>query len=227
MRKGITLAVIGETLGHPSLDAEIAHRIREILAQLEKEDYKLIDAHFPWLDYIVPAYYTLVMAESSSNLARYDGVHYGYRSKIVDDIESVYTRSRTEAFGAEVKRRIMAGNFVLSSGYYDAYYTKAQKVRRIIRDATANIFREADFIVMPCTPGTAFGIGEMNQDPIQMYLQDIFTVHANMTGIPAISLPLGHHSNGMPFGIQICAAPFMEQELLTFSELLMDQFSYL
>jgi aspartyl-tRNA(Asn)/glutamyl-tRNA(Gln) amidotransferase subunit A len=218
------LAVIPETLQHPSLDPEIATRLQFILGELKNEGHPVEEAHFPWLDYIVPAYYTLVIAEASSNLARYDGVHYGYRSKQAVDIGSLVTGSRTEAFGAEVKRRIMVGNFVLSSGYYDAYYTQAQKVRRLIRDATSDIFKMADFIIMPCTPGTAFPIGALSKDPVQMYLQDIFTVHANMAGIPAINLPLGVHSNGMPFGIQVCAPPFHEQKLLSFASRLMTRF---
>jgi aspartyl-tRNA(Asn)/glutamyl-tRNA(Gln) amidotransferase subunit A len=222
-----SLAIISETLGHPSLDPEIANRLRFILGELTKEGHPVEEAHFPWLDYIVPTYYTLVMAEASSNLARYDGVHYGHRTKKAVDIGSLVTGSRTEAFGTEVKRRIMSGNFILSSGYYDAYYTQAQKVRRVIRDATNDIFKKASFMIMPCTPGTAFPIGALSKDPVQMYLQDIFTVHANMAGIPAVSLPLGRHSNGMPFGIQVCAPPFREQELLSFASRLMKQFSVL
>ncbi|MFN8208551.1 MAG: Asp-tRNA(Asn)/Glu-tRNA(Gln) amidotransferase subunit GatA, partial [Bacteroidales bacterium] len=221
------LAIIPEMLHHPSLDPLIARRMMFILEELKKEGHPVEEAHFPWLDYIVPAYYTLVMAEASSNLARYDGVHYGYRSSQAGDIGALVTNSRTEAFGPEVKRRIMLGNFVLSSGYYDAYYTQAQKVRRLIRDATRDIFGKAGLLIMPCTPGTAFPIGSLSKDPVEMYLQDIFTVHANMAGIPAISLPLGRHSNGMPFGIQVCAPWFKEQELLSFASRLMKRFGVL
>ena len=173
------------------------------------------------MDYVVPAYYVLTTAEASSNLARYDGIHYGYRSSEAQDLESIYRKSRTEGFGKEVKRRIMLGTFVLSAGYYDAYYSKAQKVRRLIKEKTENILREYDQILLPTTPGTAPKIGEKIDDPIAMYLEDIFTVQANLTGLPAISLPLGSHSNGLPFGIQLIGKPFEELTLLQNSKTLM------
>ena len=171
---------------------------------------------------MVPTYYVLTTAEASSNYSRYDGVHFGYRSPNAHDIESTYVLSRTEGFGEEVKRRIMLGTFVLSSGYYDAYYTKAMKVRRLIQDKTKEVLTEFDVILGPTTPDTAFKIGENIKDPITMYLQDIFTVHANLSGNPAISLPLGNHSNGMPFGVQVMAKPFAEKELFAFSQELME-----
>ena len=149
---------------------------------------------------------------SSSNLSRFDGVHYGYRSTEAKGVEETYTLSRSEGFGPEVKRRIMAGAFVLSHGYYDAYYTKGQKVRRVLKNRTNEILNNFDFILLPTTPSTAFGINDV-KDPISMYLQDIFTVHANLTGNPAISLPLGKHSNGLPFGVQLMADDFKEKEL--------------
>jgi len=171
---------------------------------------------FPYLDYLVPAYYVLTTAEASSNLSRFDGVHYGHRSTEAKGVEETYTLSRTEGFGPEVKRRIMAGTFVLSHGYYDAYYTKGQKVRRVLKDKTKAIFADHDLLLLPTTPSTAFEAGAVS-DPIQMYLQDIFTVHANLTGNPAISIPLGKHSNGLPFGIQLMADDFQEQLLLSFA----------
>ena len=170
---------------------------------------------------MVPTYYVLTTAEASSNYSRYDGVHFGYRSPNAHDIESTYVLSITEGFGEEVKRRIMLGTFVLSSGYYDAYYTKAMKVRRLIQDKTIEVFNDFDMVLGPTTPDTAFKIGENVKDPITMYLQDIFTVHANLSGNPAISLPLGNHSNGMPFGVQVMAKPFAEKELFAFSQELM------
>jgi aspartyl-tRNA(Asn)/glutamyl-tRNA(Gln) amidotransferase subunit A len=163
----------------------------------------------------------LTTAEASSNLSRYDGVHYGYRSPNATDLESTYKKSRSEGFGKEVKRRIMLGTFVLSSGYYDAYYSKAQKVRRILQDKTKEILSNYDFILLPSTPGTAFEFGQKSADPVAMYLEDIFTVQANLIGVPAISLPLGKHSNGMPFGVQLMANMFEEEKLLAFSNELM------
>ena len=173
------------------------------------------------LEYLVPSYYILTTAEASSNLARYDGVHYGRRSPESTNMDSVYELSRTEGFGPEVKRRIMLGTFVLSAGYYDAYYGKAQKVRRMIFDATRNILKDYDFILTPTTPSTAFGIGEKTGDPVEMYLADIFTVQANITGLPAISLPLGKGADDMPFGFQLIADKFDEAALLSFSRQLM------
>jgi aspartyl-tRNA(Asn)/glutamyl-tRNA(Gln) amidotransferase subunit A len=166
-------------------------------------------------------YYVLTTAEASSNLSRFGGILYGHRSKDTTDIDSAFRKSRTEGFGKEVKRRIMLGTFVLSSGYYDAYYSKAQKVRRVLKNKTEEIFSAHDFIVLPTTPVTAFETGAI-KDPVTMYLQDIFTVQANLTGIPAISIPKGLHSNGLPFGIQVMAPKFKESQLLAFSKYLQD-----
>jgi aspartyl-tRNA(Asn)/glutamyl-tRNA(Gln) amidotransferase subunit A len=162
----------------------------------------------------VPTYYVLTTAEASSNLSRFDGVHYGYRSPNATDLESTYKKSRSEGFGKEVKRRIMLGTFVLSAGYYDAYYGKAQKVRNKIRQKTREILAQHDFIITPSTPGTAFEFGKNSTDPIKMYLEDIFTVQANIVGCPAISVPNGTHSNGLPIGLQIMGRDFEEGNLL-------------
>ena len=169
----------------------------------------------------MPSYYVLTTAEASSNLARFDGVHFGYRSSNAKDLESTYKLSRSEGFGEEVKRRIMLGTFVLSSGYYDAYYTKAQRVRRLIQDRTTALLKDYDFILMPTTPTTAFDIGVKNEDPTIAYLEDIYTVHANLAGMPAISLPLWVSSKKMPIGVQLMGAAFKEADLLNFSKLLM------
>jgi aspartyl-tRNA(Asn)/glutamyl-tRNA(Gln) amidotransferase subunit A len=174
-------------------------------------------------DYIVPAYYILTTAEASSNLSRYDGVRYGYRSaKPSTDLTEFYKHNRSEGFGKEVKRRIMLGTFVLSTGYYDAYFAKAQKVRRKLVEKTELVFSEFDLILMPTSPSVAFKIGEKTDDPIAMYLADIYTVFANLTGIPGISLPLFKHSNGMPFGVQLMAKQFNELSLLQASQRLME-----
>lgn len=211
-------AYFDTALNHPGLDPEIANAIHQKLLELEKNGHTVSAVDFDFLDYIVPAYYVLTTAEASSNLSRYDGVKYGYRTPVpVNDLASLYERTRSEGFGKEVKRRIMLGSFVLSAGYYDAYFTRAQRVRRLLFDQVEDIFRNYDFIIMPTSPVTAFRAGEKTDDPIAMYLADIYTVMANLTGIPAISLPLFRHSNGMPFGLQVMSARFDEVSLLQVS----------
>lgn len=210
-------AVLRETLESEGLDPEIKAQLEKTIEQLKNDGHTIELVDFKLLEYVVPTYYILTTAEASSNLARYDGVHFGYRSKNASDLETTYKKSRTEGFGTEVKRRIMLGTFVLSAGYYDAYYTKAQKVRRLIRDSTIKILTDYDFILLPTAPTTAFAIGEKIDDPIVMYLADIFTVQASLSGLPAISLPLGKHSNGLPFGLQLIANKLEEQKLLNFS----------
>ena len=220
--KKFRFAYFKETLEHPSLDKEIGDGINELIERIKKEGHQVTALSFEYLDYIVPAYYILTTAEASSNLSRYDGVRYGYRSsKASDDLTEFYKHNRSEGFGKEVKRRIMLGTFVLSTGYYDAYFTKAQKVRRKLVEKTELVFSEFDFILMPTSPSVAFKIGEKTDDPIAMYLADIYTVFANLTGIPGISLPLFKHSNGMPFGVQLMAKQFNELSLLDASEQLM------
>lgn len=215
----LKIGIISECLNHPGLDKEVKSFLDKRITALKSAGHEVVELSFPYLDYLVPAYYVLTTAEASSNLARFDGVHYGYRSSNAVGVEQTYINSRSEGFGVEVKRRIMAGTFVLSHEFYDAYYTKAQKVRRILKDKTDEMFKNVDFLLMPTTPSTAF---EMNaiKDNIQMYLQDIFTVHANLTGNPAMSIPLGNHSNGLPFGIQIMTDRFKEGELFEYAEII-------
>ena len=215
------IAYIKDCLGMPGLDEEVKTKTLEIIEKLKAEGHEIKGVDFPYLDYLVPNYYVLTTAEASSNLARYDGVHFGYRSDKAEDVETTYVNSRSEGFGEEVQRRIMMGTFVLSAGYYDAFYTKGLKVRNIIKQKTEAIFNDYDFILLPTTPTPAFGIGENIDDPIAMYLQDIFTVHANLAGIPAVSLPLGEHSNGLPFGVQLMAGSFQDAKLFEFSDWLM------
>jgi aspartyl-tRNA(Asn)/glutamyl-tRNA(Gln) amidotransferase subunit A len=220
--KKFRFAYFKETLEHPSLDPEIANEIKELIEQMKSQGHEVTALNFEYLDYIVPAYYILTTAEASSNLSRYDGVRYGYRSsKPSNDLTEFYKHNRTEGFGKEVKRRIMLGTFVLSTGYYDAYFTKAQKVRRKLVEKTELVFKDHDLILMPTSPSVAFKIGEKTDDPIAMYLADIYTVFANLTGIPGISLPLFKHSNGMSFGLQLMAKQFNELSLLQASEQLM------
>ncbi|MGB1039314.1 MAG: Asp-tRNA(Asn)/Glu-tRNA(Gln) amidotransferase subunit GatA [Flavobacteriales bacterium] len=221
--KKLKIGVPKQVIESVGLNPEIKNKLTEILNDLTSKGHSVEEFDFPFLDYLVPIYYVLTTAEASSNLSRYDGVHFGYRSPNATDIDSTYVLSRTEGFGEEVKRRIMLGTFVLSSGYYDAYYTKAMKARRVIQNKTIEVFNDFDFVIGPTTPDTAFKIGENVKDPITMYLQDIFTVHANLSGNPAISLPLGNHSNGLPFGIQVMGKPFHEKELFSFSRELMGE----
>lgn len=213
----LSIGVPEEYLNFENSDAEIKAKIKSVIQKLSDQGHQINYVKFPFLKHIVPCYYVLTTAEACSNLARYDGAHFGYRSENSNDINTTYENSRTEGFGIEVKRRIMLGNFVLSSGYYEAYFTKAQKVRRILQDKTNEILEKNDVLLFPTTPSTAFNIGEI-KDPIKMYLQDIFTVHANLTGMPAISLPLGKHSNNMPFGVQLMTKNFKEDLLFSVSK---------
>jgi aspartyl-tRNA(Asn)/glutamyl-tRNA(Gln) amidotransferase subunit A len=160
----------------------------------------------------------LTTAEASSNLSRYDGVKFGHRTQqSISDLTELYKLSRTEGFGEEVQRRILLGSFVLSAGYFDAYFTKAQQVRKQLVNFTEELFSKYDILISPTVPSTAFHLGEKNQTPTQMFLADIYTVYANLVGIPAISIPLFKHSNGMPFGLQVMSASFEEEALLAFS----------
>lgn len=219
--KPLKIAYIADCLEREGIDPEVKSRTQEICTQLKNLGHTVEPVSFPYLDQMVPTYYVLTTAEASSNLSRYDGVHYGYQSPNVEGVENTYKKSRSEGFGEEVKRRIMLGTFVLSHGYYDAYYTKGQKVRRVIQNKTNALFDSYDYVILPTCPTTAFEIGSNVDDPITMYLQDIFTVQANLAGNPAISLPLGKHSNGLPFGLQAMGKHFDESNLLAFANYLM------
>ncbi len=215
----LTITVFNEYIEAEGIESEVKALITESIEKLKADGHHVRFESFPYLDVLVPLYYVLTTAEASSNLARFDGVHYGYRDTEAIGVEQTYIKSRSKGFGKEVKRRIMAGTFVLSHGYYDAYYTKAQKVRKIVKQKTDEIFSKSDLILMPTTPSFAFKLNDIS-DPVQMYLQDIFTVHANITGNPAISIPLGKHSMNLPFGIQLMANRKNEQKLLNGSRLL-------
>ena len=212
------IAYLSEALDSKGLDFEVKEAFERSIERLKTEGHTVEPVSFELLEYVVPTYYILTMAEASSNLARYDGVHYGYRSAQAADLETTYKRSRSEGFGSEVKRRIILGTFVLSAGYYDAYYAKAQKVRRLIREKTDDILSEYDFIMLPTAPTPAFTIGEASKDPVVNYLADIFTVQASLAGIPAISLPAGNNRIGLPLGIQFLGKRFEEGSLLSFSK---------
>jgi len=217
------IAYFETAIHHPELDADVKAQTLQLIEDLKAQGHQVEAVPFDYLDYIIPAYYVLTTAEASSNLSRYDGVRFGHRSPEAKNLLETYKKSRTEGFGIEVKRRIMLGTFVLSSGYYDAYYSKAQKVRQLIYQATKAIFQDYDFILMPTAPGPAWNLGESLDDPVKMYLADIFTVQANMTGIPAIALPLGQHRNGMPIGVQFMADTLQEGNLFAFAKTWMDQ----
>lgn len=214
--KNQRVAIIKEGYEMEGNDPEVKAAMDKVIDGLKAQGHTVDLVSFPYLDYMVPTYYVLTTAEASSNLSRFDGVHFGHRSEKASGVEETYKKSRSEGFGPEVQRRIMAGTFVLSHGYYDAYYTKGQKVRRVLQDKTKEIFENYDAIVLPTTPTTAFELNAVS-DPISMYLQDIYTVHANLSGNPAISLPMGKHSNGLPFGIQVIGDFFKEKEMLNFS----------
>jgi aspartyl-tRNA(Asn)/glutamyl-tRNA(Gln) amidotransferase subunit A len=206
-----------EGLERAGMDPEVVAHLQGHIDRLRAEGHTVEPVDVPLLDHQVPTYYILATAEASSNLARFDGIHYGHRSKAAQGVEETYRLSRTEGFGPEVKRRILLGTFVLSAGYYDAYYAQAQRVRRILQDRTLEATSQYDLLLGPTCPTTAFAHGAVT-DPVAMYLQDIFTVQANLAGVPAISLPTGTHSNGLPFGIQLTAAPFAEAKLLAAAE---------
>jgi aspartyl-tRNA(Asn)/glutamyl-tRNA(Gln) amidotransferase subunit A len=218
-RRALGEAVDGLRIGVPSsslaegVEAETLARFREALSALQEAGVRLVDVELPHLPHAIATYYLVATAEASSNLARYDGVRYGVRAGEVGDLAGMYGRSRDLGFGPEVKRRIILGTFALSSGYYDAYYLRAQKVRTLIRRDFEEAFESCDVVATPTTPAPAFRLGEKTDDPLQMYLEDIFTVPANLAGIPGLSLPCGL-AGGLPVGLQLLGRPFDEATLL-------------
>jgi aspartyl-tRNA(Asn)/glutamyl-tRNA(Gln) amidotransferase subunit A len=220
--KNYRIAYVRDIDTSEGIQSEIRESIQHVIGKIKQANHTVDAIDFPLMEYILPTYYILATAEASSNLSRYDGVRYGYRSVNTMDLHSMYKKSRSESFGKEVQRRILLGTFVLSARYYDAYYTKAQKVRRLIRDKTKEILRKYDFIIMPITPTTAFKLGEHSDNPLEMYLADLYSVQANVVGVPAISIPCGKDKKGLPIGLQIIADDFEEVKLLDFSNLLMN-----
>jgi aspartyl-tRNA(Asn)/glutamyl-tRNA(Gln) amidotransferase subunit A len=184
---------------------------------LEDNGAQIVDVSIPHTEYGVAVYYVIACAEASSNLARYDGIHYGYRADSYDDLISMFSHSRRDGFGDEVKRRILLGTHVLSAGYYDAYYNKALKVRRLIKDDFIKAFKECDVLLCPVAPTPAFALGELTDNPLEMYLSDIFTISANLAGVPAVSVPAGFSSDNLPIGIQFVGPYFSEKELLAYA----------
>lgn len=219
--KGLKIGCPKEYLGE-GLDPEVGKAIENALKLLENEGARVEEISLPHTEYAIAAYYILATAEASSNLARYDGARYGFRSSGIRNLEEMYTKSRSAGFGDEVKRRIMLGTYVLSAGYYEAYYRKAQKVRTLIKRDFEDAFKKYDVIVTPTSPTTAFKLGEKMDDPLQMYLSDIYTISANLAGIAGLSLPCGKDSGGLPIGMQILGKPFDEKTVLRAGQALED-----
>jgi aspartyl-tRNA(Asn)/glutamyl-tRNA(Gln) amidotransferase subunit A len=192
----------------------VAGQLNETLPEIVVFLAVVIEVSLPNMKLSVPVYYVLAPAEASSNLARYDGVRYGYRAPAYGDLIDMYKKTRAQGFGAEVKRRILIGTYVLSHGYYDAYYLKAQKLRRLIADDFVNVFKQCDVILGPTSPTTAFKIGEKIADPVQMYLSDIYTIAVNLAGLPGMSIPCGFDGNDLPVGLQIIGNYFAEARML-------------
>ncbi|WP_020598165.1 Asp-tRNA(Asn)/Glu-tRNA(Gln) amidotransferase subunit GatA [Spirosoma panaciterrae] len=218
----LRIAYLRDGVESEGVDQSIREATQRTIDQLKAAGHTVEPVEISLLQYLLPTYYILTTAEASSNLSRFDGVRYGYRSLSTGtsgmDLLTLYKKSRTEGFGAEVRRRILLGTFALSASYYDAYYTKAQQVRRLIRQETERLFEQYDFLLSPATPTPAFRLGEKTEDPLQMYLTDIFTVQANVVGYPAISIPNGTDANGLPIGIQLMAPPFAEGSLVALAK---------
>ena len=210
--KGVKVGVIKELLGE-GVDADVKNAVEKAIQTYKELGAQIVEISLPLLKYSIGVYYILATAEASSNLARFDGVKYGHRTKDAKNLLEMYTKTRAEGFGDEVKRRIMLGTYALSAGYYDAYYKKAQQLRRLIKEDFDKAFEKADVLVSPTCPNTAFEIGSKISDPLSMYLTDIGTISANLAGIPAMSLPCGYDSDGMPVGLQILAPALQEEKL--------------
>jgi aspartyl-tRNA(Asn)/glutamyl-tRNA(Gln) amidotransferase subunit A len=211
--KGLRIGVPKEFFGQ-GLDSEIESAVRAALKEYEKLGATLVDVSLPHSPYALAAYYIVAPAEASSNLARYDGMHYGHRTKEQGDLIATYSKSRAEGFGPEVQRRIILGTYVLSSGYKDAYYVKALKVRRLVKKDFDDAFKTCDVVMGPTTPSPAFKAGEKADDPLALYLSDVYTVSCNLAGIPGLGIPCGFTKSSLPIGLQLLGAPFEEEKLL-------------
>ncbi|CAF5141917.1 unnamed protein product, partial [Rotaria sp. Silwood1] len=217
--KKYKFAYFKQAVEHAGLDKEMATAIKNYFEILQQNGHTVEAVDFDLLDETIPTYYVLTTAEASSNLARFDGVKYGYRATgNFDSLQAMYRRRRSEGFGKEVQRRIMLGAYVLSEGYFDAYFTKAQQVRQLLSDTTKKVFEQYDAILSPTVPTTAFKIGEKSNDSVAMYLADLYTVFSNLVGIPAVCVSKFKHSNGMPFGLQIMGKHYEETEMLSMAK---------
>jgi len=211
--RGLKIGVAKEYFGE-GLDNEVRNAVETAIEKLAQLECEIVPVSLPHTEYAIPTYYIVATAEASSNLARFDGVRYGYRARNARALSDMYRRSRDEGFGAEVKRRIMLGTYALSAGYYDAYYLKAQKVRTLLPRASDQAFKTVDAIVTPTSPTAAFTLGEKVDDPLAMYLADIYTVTADLAGIPGISIPCGETHEKLPIGLQILGRHFDEATIL-------------
>ena len=211
--KGKKVGYIKELLGE-GVSADVKKSVEDAIKKYKELGAEIVEISLPLLEHSIGVYYILATAEASSNLARFDGVKYGHRTQDAKNLLEMYTRTRAEGFGDEVKRRIMLGTYALSAGYYDAYYNKAQQIRSLIKADFDRAFEKVDVIVSPTCPNTAFEIGSKISDPLSMYLTDIGTISANLAGIPGLSMPCGHDSDGMPIGLQILAPALGEEKLL-------------
>jgi aspartyl-tRNA(Asn)/glutamyl-tRNA(Gln) amidotransferase subunit A len=211
--RGMVLGVPQETFGR-GIDPQVAGSVREAIEVLRKLGAKTVDVSLPHSDYALAVYYIIAPCEASSNLARYDGVKYGFRARGAEDLLDMYQETRWQGFGAEVKRRIMLGTYALSAGYYDAYYLKASRVRTLIRKDFEEAFQRCDVLILPTAPTPAFRLGEKVDDPLQMYLSDIFTIPCNLAGLPGLSLPCGFTQEGLPIGLQMIGNFFQEEKIL-------------
>ncbi|HSL90644.1 MAG TPA: Asp-tRNA(Asn)/Glu-tRNA(Gln) amidotransferase subunit GatA [Ignavibacteriaceae bacterium] len=220
LKIGIPKEYFGE-----GLDPEINEKIQTVISALKEKGFQVSEVSLALSKYTIAAYYILATAEASSNLARYDGARYGFRSTEGEDLTDMYVNSRTEGFGKEVKRRIMLGTYVLSAGYYDAYYKKAQKVRRLIKDDFDKVFSQVDLLITPTTPTTAFKLGEKSNDPLQMYLSDIYTVSANLAGIPGMNICVGKSSSELPIGMQVLSQKFEENKIFMLAKYIQNEIS--
>jgi len=215
-----SVAYFPQMINHSKLGSEIKQNILQKIEDIREIGGIVKEIDFQYLDFLVPTYYVLTTAEASTNLSRFDGVRYGYRSPNSETLEDMYVNTRTEGFGKEVKRRIMLGTYVLSEGYFDAYFTKAQKVRRLIKEEIDKVLEQVDFIILPTSTGLPWQIGSLSGDPVAVYLSDVYTVLANLTGLPAISIPTGTNPEGIPLGIQIITKKYDENKLLAFAKCL-------
>jgi aspartyl-tRNA(Asn)/glutamyl-tRNA(Gln) amidotransferase subunit A len=211
--KGLRIGVPSEFYG-AGLDAEVKQTTLDAIKQFEQLGAAVVEVHLPKTELSIPTYYVIAPAEASSNLSRFDGVRYGYRAAQYTDLEDMYRKSRSEGFGWEVKKRIMIGTYVLSHGYYDAYYLQAQRLRRMIAQDYQNALAQCDVIMGPVAPTTAWRMGEKTDDPVQMYLEDIYTLSLNLAGLPGMSVPCGFSDTGLPIGLQIIGNYFDEARLL-------------
>ena len=215
--EGLRIGIVPEF--NKGADPDVQKAIADAIDVYKELGAEIVEIEMPHFEYAIATYYVIATAEASSNLARYDGVHYGHRTADPKDYVEVYSKSRAEGFGSEVKRRIMLGTFVLSSGYYDAYYLRALKVRNLIRGDFTKAFKKTDCIMMPVSPTTAFKKGEKTADPLQMYLADVYTIAANLAGVPGISIPCGFDSSNLPIGLQILSDVFTEDKLLRIAKM--------